>query len=302
MAEPVDTIWLRFLSTEFQQHYLDVKGVRTRCLEAGSGPPLLLLHGGGGHVEAYARNVAPLAARFHVYAIDLIGHGYTDRPEVGPYSFATIADFIGDVQNTLGYEQINLAGLSITAMGSAVYAGTHPDRVVKLLLNTGVPLRADEQGRTRWAASIAQRQAVSAEGAWSRDAVKQRLGRVFHDGEDGVPEELIDVRHRIYSQPGFARYNNQLIEDLLTQIIGENEFTTVTGPDALRNIQCPTTLLWTTVNPGQGLGVAKEALSLLADGHLVVFDRSGHWPQWEQADDYNALCTGFFGAGSAEGQ
>jgi 2-hydroxy-6-oxonona-2,4-dienedioate hydrolase len=286
----MDSIWLNLMGVApMKHHYLNVKGLRVRCLEAGDGPPLLLMHGGGGHLEAYARNIEALAAHFHVYAVDLIGHGYTDRPPIGRYSFMTIVKFIGDLQETLGHDKVNICGLSISAMSAGVYAGQNPDRVSQLLLNCGVPLLADEEGRTRWRASIEMRHKVTAQGSWSREAVRARLGRVFHSGEADVPDELVDVRYRIYNQPGFTAYNNQLVEDLLREIIEENDFTMQIGPQAMRDIRCPVTLLWTTTNPGQGMGVAKEAMSMLRHGKLAIFDRSGHWPQWEQPADYNDL-------------
>jgi 2-hydroxy-6-oxonona-2,4-dienedioate hydrolase len=292
----MESIWLDLMGAELRLSYVDVAGVRTRCLEAGSGKPLLLLHGGGGHIEAYARNIARLAETFHVYAVDLIGHGFTDRPEIGSYSFKQVVDYIGNLQDALGHETLSIAGLSISAMSAAVYAGQHPERVTRLLLNTGVPLRADQAGRERWSASIEQRRRVSAEGSWSREEVRNRLGRVFHDGPASVPDELVEVRYQIYNQPGFTRYNNALIEALLVEIIGDNDFTARTGPQALASISCPTLLLWTTVNPGQGIGVAEQARDLIPRSELVVFNKSGHWPQWEQADEYNRLCADFFDA------
>src|SRR5215210_513168 len=75
------SFWLQTLGGEVR--YYDAAGVRTRCLEAGSGPPLVLLHGTGGHAESWIRNVLPLAAQFHVYAIDMVGHGFTDKPALG---------------------------------------------------------------------------------------------------------------------------------------------------------------------------------------------------------------------------
>src|SRR5437868_1327123 len=67
---PVSTFWLELLGGEIR--YYDAAGVRTRALEAGSGPPLLLLHGTGGHAESWIRNVLPLSADFHVYAVDMV--------------------------------------------------------------------------------------------------------------------------------------------------------------------------------------------------------------------------------------
>src|SRR4051794_10178115 len=63
----VSTFWLGMLGGEVR--YYDAGGVRTRCLEAGSGPALVLLHGTGGHAESWIRNVMPLAAHFRVYAL-----------------------------------------------------------------------------------------------------------------------------------------------------------------------------------------------------------------------------------------
>ena len=55
------SIWAEISSTPHELRYVDVAGVRTRVLRAGSGPDLVLLHGTGGHLEAYARDIAGLA-------------------------------------------------------------------------------------------------------------------------------------------------------------------------------------------------------------------------------------------------
>ncbi|MDQ1489143.1 MAG: 2-hydroxy-6-oxonona-2,4-dienedioate hydrolase, partial [Actinomycetota bacterium] len=69
------TIWLEFLGRGVSETFYDVNGIRTRVLEAGSGHPLVMLHGTGGHAETYYRNLGPLSEHFHVYSIDMIGHG-----------------------------------------------------------------------------------------------------------------------------------------------------------------------------------------------------------------------------------
>src|SRR2546425_12255953 len=74
--------------------YLDLLGCQvyihqgkkyaTRVIEAGAGPVLIMMHGGGGHAEAYSRNFARLARRFRVMAVDFIWHGFalkTPLPE-----------------------------------------------------------------------------------------------------------------------------------------------------------------------------------------------------------------------------
>ena len=49
-----------------------------RPIAQGPRPTIIMLHGAGGHAEAFARNVVPLSKDFHVYAIDTVGHGFTD--------------------------------------------------------------------------------------------------------------------------------------------------------------------------------------------------------------------------------
>src|ERR1019366_7818195 len=76
-------LWTDLAQGDFSLGYIDVKGIRTRCLAAGhgDGPPLILLHGSGGHLEAYQRNILEHAKHMRVWAIDMLGHGFTDKPD-----------------------------------------------------------------------------------------------------------------------------------------------------------------------------------------------------------------------------
>jgi len=58
-------LWPELAQGAFTLGYVNVRGVRTRCLSAGTadGPPLIFLHGSGGHLEAYQRNILPHAER-----------------------------------------------------------------------------------------------------------------------------------------------------------------------------------------------------------------------------------------------
>ena len=76
------SIWNYLQGVEFKQTYYNTNGVSTRAIEAGQGPVLILLHGTGGHAEAYLKNIAAHARHFHIYAIDMIGHGYSDAPDI----------------------------------------------------------------------------------------------------------------------------------------------------------------------------------------------------------------------------
>ena len=77
-----ESVWSDLQGVAFSQGYLDAGGVRTRYLHAGDRgkPALVLLHGSGGHAEAYVRNLEAHAEHFSTWSIDMLGHGYTDKP------------------------------------------------------------------------------------------------------------------------------------------------------------------------------------------------------------------------------
>src|SRR5262245_50980332 len=106
----MSSIWVDLLGAEVK--YYDAGGIRTRAIEAGAGEPLILLHGSGGHAEAYTRNVMPLAEHFRVYSIDMIGHGLTDKPD-GDYQAPDYARHIVDFMDAAGIQQAHLAGESL---------------------------------------------------------------------------------------------------------------------------------------------------------------------------------------------
>src|ERR1700738_5373149 len=76
------SVWSDLRGVSFKQHYIDADGIQTRCIESGdrSKPLVLALHGVGGHAEAYSRNFGPHADYFWFVAIDMLGHGWTDKP------------------------------------------------------------------------------------------------------------------------------------------------------------------------------------------------------------------------------
>ena len=80
---PFTSVWSDLREVEFSQGFLQAGPYRTRYLHAGdpSKPALVMLHGITGHAEAYVRNLRAHAEHFSCWAIDFIGHGYSDKPD-----------------------------------------------------------------------------------------------------------------------------------------------------------------------------------------------------------------------------
>lgn len=100
-----------------------------------SGPPLLLLHGGGLDSArlSYGSILPILGEKFHVIAPDLPGYGGTDKPDV-PYTMEWYQKFLDGFIHALGYDEINLAGLSLGGGIALGYSLKYTQKVKKLVL------------------------------------------------------------------------------------------------------------------------------------------------------------------------
>ena len=92
--------------------HVSVHGIRMRYLEVGQGPPVVLLHTLRTQLDLFQRVIPALAARYHVYAVDLPGHGYSDIP-VAEYTASFFLDAVGDALEQLDLVDAVLVGESI---------------------------------------------------------------------------------------------------------------------------------------------------------------------------------------------
>ena len=278
------SIWNELQGVALKQTFYDAGGIRTRVLEAGSGFPLFLLHGTGGHAEAYSRNIAAHAEHFHVIAYDMVGHGYTDAPDID-YDEQAYVDHLHSLMGAMEIQAAHLSGESLGGSVAAWFALQYPERVGKLVLNTGLPLSPNtRQGIDQMKDFLARSR--KATGTPTRDALAVRMKWLFLD-EASLTDELLETRFRIYSQPGRAAAIRKLTERAIGGLIDPESQKTWYRPDQLRELTCPTLLLWTNHNPGQPVELARQAAASIADARVVVLENSSHWPQWEEPEAFN---------------
>lgn len=285
----MSSIWRSLLGTEFQQTYYDVGGVRTRAIEAGKGTPLVFLHGTGGHAEAYARNIAAHAEHFRVYSIDMVGHGFSDTPDL-PYQIDDFVAHLGAFLDAIGAVEVCLSGESLGGMVAAWYAIRNPQRVRRLCLNTGMLMTRDETGKQQLRDALERSRRAA--GGLTRDSVRARLEWLMAD-KAAVSEELVDIRYAIYSQPGRAALMGKIAGNIMGGLTDDAWAGKWSNPQAMRGIKCPTLVLWSRHNPGLTAERAAIGAKELADYKMVVLENSAHWPQWEEADAFNKIHCDF---------
>jgi pimeloyl-ACP methyl ester carboxylesterase len=287
----VKTIWNELLGT--QTRYRGKK-FATRTIETGFDNPskLVLMHGVGGHAEAYTRNMQRLGTAHHAIAIDLLWHGLSSKPTFTPDMIPMYTEQYIDLLDDLGVEKASIEGESLGGWVALWTALHHPERVEKIILNTTAGIRwnrdkvkIDEATGT----NLLRERSLAAIANPTRETIKARLEWLMAS-PDRVTDELIDLRYALYTRPD--------TNASLTNVFA-NSFQR--GPDAkffveedqLSSLTVPAFALWSDKNPGAGADVGERLAALIpGSSHYCIRD-AGHWPQWEQAEDHDRVVLDF---------
>lgn len=279
------TAWLDLTGIPFSIDWVDAGGVQTRRLSAGDGPDVMFLHGTSGHLEAFTRNfVAHVNAGYRCHAIDMLGHGYTGKPDYD-YEIPQYVEHLANVIETLGIERVNIAGESLGGWVGGVYAADNPERIITLQLIAAGGTKANPEVMERIKTST--KKAVTTD---DPELTRQRLHLLMHDPEASVSEELVEVRHRIYHAEDFVANVDHLLCLQNMEIRQRN----LLRPDTLAKLgDLPTLIIWGNQNPFGDVPEASKMHQDIPNSRLELFDECGHWPQHEQHERYNELAIGF---------
>lgn len=284
------SIWLDLIGSGVSENFYVVNGARTRVLEAGMGPALVLLHGTGGHAETYCRNIGPLSEHFHVLAMDLVGHGFSGRPDDIDYTVADYANHVVGLLDTLAIDRAHVSGESLGGMVSAWVGIAHPGRVDKVVMNTGTLARPDAAGQAQLN-DLEQRTVALARDGVTRDAVRHRMNWLVAD-PSRMTDEMIDCRLRIYEQEGMLDSVARIMSSVVGMLRGDNGDEYM-APGVLKTLKRPTLVLWTEDNPGQTTELARKVSADIPNGRFEVLSDCGHWPQFERPDVFNQTHIAF---------
>jgi 2-hydroxy-6-oxonona-2,4-dienedioate hydrolase len=281
LKEPTDlAIWPALSGVQLSQHFLQAGRFRTRVLEAGEGPDLILMHGTGGHLEAFMRNLANLAQDFHVVAFDFVGHGYSDGPDE-PYTIETYAEQLVGLLVALGIERASLSGESLGGWVAAWVAAHRPELVDRLILAVpgNVTMKLETMKRLRESTSRAVLEA-------SVETVRARLEWLFApDNRWLVTDELVQIRYQIYTRPGAA----QRMENVLVLQDPEVRTHYTWTADWCGQIVAPTLILWTEHDPTGPVSEGELLREWIPGSRLEVMADAGHWPQWERPGEFDRV-------------
>jgi len=287
------------VTAESSSRFADAGEIRLHYHEAGSGPPVVLLHGGGPGASAWSnwkQNIGPLAdAGFRVLAVDQPGYGRSDKPLVEGGMWAFYARAVKGLLDKVGIDRAHFIGNSLGGGTTLKFALDYPESTGRLVL-------MGPAGGT-----------VPLTSAW--------------------PSEGLKVLMNFYAPPGPSRERMQELVDVMMfdpsrvdPDVLEERYQAAVEPEAMAAAQAvlgavrsgkavmaaeelwrdvhrvtnPTLLTWGRDDRVLPLDGALFMLRHMPDVRLHVFGRCGHWAQAEHRDAFNRLVTDFLATPDAE--
>jgi pimeloyl-ACP methyl ester carboxylesterase len=259
-------------------------GIRTNYLQAGDGAPVVLVHGSGPGVTAYANwrlTVPRLASRLHVYAPDMVGFGFTERPDLVRYGLDVWVDQLLGFLDALGLERASIVGNSFGGALALRVAARHPDRVDRLVLMgaAGVPFELTPGLDAVW-------------GYEPSVPAMRALLDIFAYDRSLVSDELAEVRYRASVEPGFHEAFAQMFPAPRQRWVDS----LVTADDELSALPHRTLVVHGREDQVIPLANSLHLMQIIPDCRLHVFGRCGHWTQIEHADAFAELVADFLTA------
>jgi pimeloyl-ACP methyl ester carboxylesterase len=285
MAKPARNVSESTLTYEATSRFVEVAdGVRLHYHEAGDGPPIVLMHGGGAGSMAwtqFSKNIDVLSLDFRVLMFDHPQYGKSDKPSfLNETVYAGCARLIGDALDRLELTGVDLVGVSQGAGVAAVMAAGDPDRVRRLVLAspggifdsilTPVPMDV-----------LRETFEYYNPGPQTREKLVRILERMVYD-RTALTDEIIERRWNASIQPDTV----ECMQNFGTSALGDVR-------DILPQISQPALILWGLEDRVLPLDAPLVYAKLLPNAELVMLQKVGHWIPYERASDFNRIVREF---------
>lgn len=254
--------------------YFDNDGCQLHYEDYGRGMPVLLVHGLGSSTRDWEYQVPALAARYRVIALDVRGHGRSDKPRER-YSIAAFADDVVALIEHLGLIDVHLVGISMGGMIGFQLGVDHPELLRSLtIVNSGPEVKP----RTpKDFLEIAKRWTLSR--VLSLESIAKALGGLLFP----LPEQA-ELRRKIEER--WPQNDKRAYLSALDAIIGWGV------RERLRRIQCPT-LVVSADRDYTPVSQKETYVKELPNARLVVIEHSRHATPLDQPERFNATLLDF---------
>lgn len=260
---------------------VDVCGVATNYHDVGVGDPVLLIHGSGPGVTAWANwrlTMPALAERLRVVAPDVPGFGYTERTGTVPYDLDGWTDHLVAFLDALDLPRVHVVGNSFGGALALSVATRRPDLVDRLVLMGSVGVAFDIT--------------PGLDAVWGFEPSLESMRRlldVFAHDRSFVSGDLAASRLEAATRPGVQEAFSAMFPAPRQRSV---DALTI-DEELVRGIDRPVLVVHGRDDRVIPLANSLRLLELIDHAQLHVFGRCGHWVQIEHAAGFNRLVSDF---------
>lgn len=257
----------------------------------GSGPVVVLLHGGGPGASGVAnwnRNIEALAEHFTLVIPDMPGYGRSSKHVEQDDPFGDLASAVGGLIEELGYERAHLVGNSYGGAAALRLALDRPDRVERMVLNGPGGIGTTRAVPTKGLTTLLNY--YGGDGP-SREKMAEFIRTYLVADASAITDDVIEGRYRDSLDPEVMA-NPPLRRPTSPKAAWRMD---LTRDPRLARCEAPTLVVWGTkdavIRPSGAWRLARTMPN--ADAYLAA--GVGHWVQWETPELFNRLTIDFLG-------
>jgi pimeloyl-ACP methyl ester carboxylesterase len=262
-----------------------IHGYRRAYRIAGSGPVILLIHGIGDNSTTWDAVQAKLAQRFTVIAVDLLGHGQSDKPRAD-YSVAAYANGMRDLLSVLDIDRVTVVGHSLGGGVAMQFAYQFPQLVERLVLVGAGGVTKDVNIVLRLASLPMGGEALALlRLPWVLPAVQiagRVAGRIFRSTRLG--RDLPDVLRVLADLPE-PTASTAFTRTLRAVVDWRGQMVTMLDRCYLAE-SVPVQIIWGTEDVVVPVSHARMAHAAMPGSQLEIFELSGHFPFHDHPDRF----------------
>lgn len=259
-------------------------GLKTNYLEAGHGDPVILIHGSGPGVTAYANwrfTIEPLAQKYRVLAPDIAGFGYTERKTDQQYSLDFWVRHLTEWMDAVGVKKARFIGNSFGGSLTLAIASRYPERVESFVL--------------MGAAGVEFELTPELDAIWGYEPSIENMRKIvmsFAYDTSMMTDDLVRSRYEASVRPGYHESFSKMFE-----VPRQRHIKALATPDdQIRKIPHRALVVHGRDDKIVPPTNSTKLHSLLKNSDLHMFSNCGHWTQIERKNDFNKLVLDFFAA------
>jgi len=261
--------------------YEIIGGIRTHFHRGGEGRPVLFIHGSGPGVSAWAnwRLTLPyfIENGFEVFAPDVVGFGYTERPENFNYTHRSRINHLINFVKYFDFKELNIVGNSMGGALALALALEIPERIRKVVImgSVGVKFPITE----------------GLEFIWGYKPSIENMRKVIwylSSNPELVGDELVRLRYEASIQPGFQETYEKMFYPPYQKHLDEMDV-----EDKLGMINVPVLVLHGKLDKVIPWQISVRIFEKLPKAELHIFGDTGHWIMIEKRDEFNELVKNF---------